>query len=134
MVLIWSTWGSVETFDHVRGLKYTQEFKTNLSEICPPKISKCSLKKPYTRISFRPDYARLGISGLTPDMTALFMKRVYDIAAVTDKSIRVKYNGGLVPVKDFKQYIGLYIQSPDIKRVYEAPNDRWEYEIGRAHV
>jgi DNA topoisomerase-2 len=128
LVLIWSTWGSVETVDHVRGLKYTQEFKNNLSMICPPKISKCSLKKPYTRISFRPDYARLGISGLTDDMTALFMKRVYDVAAVTDKSIRVKYNGAPVPVKDFKQYLNLYIQ-PDVKRAYEAPNERWEYAV-----
>ena len=82
LVLVWSTWGSVETVDHVRGLKYTQEFKANLTEICPPKITKCTTKKPYTRISFRPDYARLGIAGLTPDMTALFMKRVYDIAAL----------------------------------------------------
>ena len=128
LVLIWSTWGSVETVDHIRGLKYTQEFKNNLSMICPPKISKCSLKKPYTRISFRPDYARLGISGLTDDMTALFMKRVYDVAAVTDKSIRVKYNGAPVPVKDFKQYLNLYIQ-PDVKRAYEAPNERWEYAV-----
>ena len=127
LVLVWSTWGSVETVDHVRGLKYTQEFKANLTEICPPKITKCS-KKPYTRISFRPDYARLGIAGLTPDMTALFTKRVYDIAAVTDRSIRVKYNGGVVPVKDFKQYIGLYIR-PEVKRVYEAPSERWEYAV-----
>jgi len=128
LVLVWSTWGSVETVDHVRGLKYTQEFKANLTEICPPKITKCSSKKPYTRISFRPDYARLGIAGLTPDMTALFTKRVYDIAAVTDRSIRVKYNGGVVPVKDFKQYIGLYIR-PEVKRVYEAPSERWEYAV-----
>ena len=128
LVLVWSTWGSVETVDHVRGLKYTQEFKNNLTEICSPKITKCSSKKPYTRISFRPDYARLGIAGLTPDMTALFTKRVYDIAAVTDRSIRVKYNGTVVPVKDFKQYIGLYIR-PDVKRVYEAPVDRWEYAV-----
>jgi len=128
LVLVWSTWGSVETVDHVRGLKYTQEFKANLTEICPPKISKCTTKKPYTRISFRPDYARLGIAGLTQDMTALFMKRVYDIAAVTDRSIRVKYNGAVVPVKDFKQYIGLYIR-PEIKRVYEAPSERWEYAV-----
>ena len=127
LVLVWSTWGSVETVDHVRGLKYTQEFKANLTEICAPKITKCS-KKPYTRISFRPDYARLGIAGLTPDMTALFTKRVYDIAAVTDRSIRVKYNGGIIPVKDFKQYIGLYIR-PEVKRVYEAPVDRWEYAV-----
>jgi DNA topoisomerase-2 len=128
LVLVWSTWGSVETVDHVRGLKYAQEFKANLTEICPPKITKCSSKKPYTRISFRPDYARLGIAGLTPDMTALFMKRVYDIAAVTDRSIRVKYNGGIIPVKDFKQYIGLYIR-PEVKRVYEAPSERWEYAV-----
>jgi len=128
LVLVWSTWGSVETVDHVRGLKYTQEFKNNLTEICAPKITKCTAKKPYTRISFRPDYARLGIAGLTPDMTALFTKRVYDIAAVTDRSIRVKYNGAVVPVKDFKQYIGLYIR-PEVKRVYEAPNERWEYAV-----
>jgi DNA topoisomerase-2 len=128
LVLVWSTWGSVETVDHVRGLKYTQEFRANLTEICPPKITKCSSKKPYTRISFRPDYARLGIAGLTPDMTALFTKRVYDIAAVTDRSIRVKYNGAVVPVKDFKQYIGLYIR-PEVKRVYEAPSERWEYAV-----
>lgn len=131
LVLVWSTWGSVETVDHVRGLKYVQEFKTNLTEICAPKITKCSAaanKKPYTRISFRPDYARLGIAGLTPDMTALFKKRVYDIAAVTNRSIRVKYNGTVVPVKDFKQYIGLYIR-PEVKRVYEAPSERWEYAV-----
>jgi len=128
LVLVWSTWGSVETVDHVRGLKYTQEFKANLTEICAPKITKCTSKKPYTRISFRPDYARFGIAGLTPDMTALFTKRVYDIAAVTDRSIRVKYNGAVVPVKDFKQYIGLYIR-PEVKRVYEAPSERWEYAV-----
>lgn len=128
LVLVWSTWGSVETVDHVRGLKYVQEFKNNLTEICAPKITKCASKKPYTRISFRPDYARLGIAGLSPDMTALFMKRVYDIAAVTDRSIRVKYNGGVVPIKDFKQYIGLYIR-PEVKRVYEAPSERWEYAV-----
>jgi DNA topoisomerase-2 len=129
LVLIWSTWGSVETVDHVRGLKYIQEFKNNLTEICPPKISKCSLKKPYTRISFRPDYARFGIpGGLTSAMTALFMKRVYDIAAVTDRSIRVKYNGAVVPVKEFKQYLNLYIQH-EVNRVYESHGERWEYAV-----
>jgi DNA topoisomerase II len=128
LVLIWSTWGSVETVDHLRGLKYVQEFKENLTQICPPKITKCSSKKPYTRISFRPDYARLGISGLTPEMSALFAKRVYDIAAVTDRSIRVKYNGAVIPVKDFKQYINMYIR-PDVKRAYEAHGDRWEYAV-----
>ena len=132
LVLVWSTWGSVETVDHVRGLKYTQEFKNNLTEICAPKITTGG-KKPYTRISFRPDYARFGIAGLTPDLTALFKKRVYDIAAVTDRSIRVKYNGAVVPVKDFKQYICLY-DRPEGKCVFETASERWEYAVCLTHT
>ncbi len=84
LVLIWSSWGRIETIDHIRGLKYTQEFTENLSHIHKPTITKCN-KKPYTTVSFKPDYTRLGISGLTPDMLSLFKRRVYDIAAITDK-------------------------------------------------
>ena len=133
LVLIWSSWGRVETVDHVRGLKYIQEFKNNLDEICPPKITKCTTTKPYTKVSFRPDYTRFGIEGLTPDMRSLFEKRIYDIAAITDKSVKVKYNGALVPVKHFQQYIDLYIGAKgDTKRIYEAPDPRWEYVVSLA--
>ena len=133
LVLIWSSWGRVETVDHIRGLKYIQEFKNNLDEICPPKITKCTTTKPYTKVSFRPDYARFGIQGLTPDMRALFEKRIYDIAAITDKSVKVKYNGAVVPVKHFQQYIDLYIGAKgETKRIYEAPDPRWEYVVSLA--
>ena len=132
LVLIWSTWGCVETIDHTRGLKYIQEFKNNLEEICPPKITKASTAKPYTKVSFRPDYARFGLenSTLTPDMRALFEKRIYDIAAITDKSVKVRYNGNEVAVKHFQQYIDLYIGAKgDTKRIYESPDPRWEYVV-----
>jgi len=131
LVLIWSTYGAVETIDHVRGLKYRQEFKDNLSEICKPSITKCKTK-PYTKVTFKPDYTRLGLSGLTPDMIALLKKRTYDIAAVTDKAIKVKYNGQLVPVKNFQQYIDMYIgDKADAPRVYEesGSDGRWEYAV-----
>jgi DNA topoisomerase-2 len=132
LVLIWSTWGKVETVDHIRGLKYVQEFKNNLTELCKPSITKCKTK-PFTRVSFKPDYQRLGMSGLTEDMIALFKKRVYDISAVTDKSIKVKFNGELVPYKHFEQYIDLYIGSKnDMKRIYEKANERWEYAVCQA--
>jgi len=128
LVLIWSTYGSIETVDHVRGLKYVQEFRNNLDIIGKPTITKCKTK-PYTKITFKPDYQRLGISGLTPDIIALLKKRVYDISAVTDKSLKVKYNSALIPVKNFQQYIDLYIG--DDKRVYEQSEtcDRWEYAV-----
>ena len=133
LVLIWSSWGRVETVDHIRGLKYIQEFKNNLDEICPPKITKCTTSKPYTKVSFRPDYARFGIEGLTPDMRALFEKRIYDIAAITDKSVKVKYNGAIIPVKHFQQYIDLYIGAKgETKRIYESPDPRWEYVVSLA--
>jgi DNA topoisomerase-2 len=129
LVLIWSTWGKVETVDHVRGLKYIQEFKNNLNEIGKPSITKCK-NKPYTKVSFKPDYQRLGIEGLTADMMALFKKRVYDVSAITDKTIKVKFNGQLVPCKNFEQYIDLYVGSKvDTKRIHELANDRWEYAI-----
>jgi|LauGreDrversion4_2_1035121.scaffolds.fasta_scaffold00759_3 DNA topoisomerase-2 len=132
LVLIWSTWGRIETIDHTRGLKYIQEFKNNLEEICPPKITKASTAKPYTKVSFRPDYARFGLenSRLTPDMRALFEKRIYDIAAITDKSVKVRYNGNEVAVKHFQQYIDLYIGAKgETKRIYESPDPRWEYVV-----
>jgi DNA topoisomerase-2 len=129
LVLIWSTYGSVETVDHIRGLKYRQEFKNNLDEICKPSITKCK-NKPYTKITFKPDYTRLGLSGLSPDTISLLRKRVYDIAAVTDKSLKVKYNSTLVPIKNFQQYIDLYIgDKSDVPRVYEDCNGRWEYAV-----
>ena len=129
LVLIWSTYGSVETVDHVRGLKYKQEFKNNLDEICPPVITKCKTK-PYTKITFKPDYARLGIQGLTTDMISLLKKRVYDIAAVTDKALKVKCDSNIIPVKNFQQYVDMYIgNKTDTPRVYEENGERWEYAV-----
>ena len=146
LVLIWSTYGSVETVDHIRGLKYTQEFKDNLDTICEPKITKASKAKPYTKITFKPDYQRLGLvtevvagkttalaegtNALPPDLIALLKKRVYDISAVTDKMIKVKYNSAIIPTKNFEQYINLYIGDKSVNpRVYETDNPRWEYAV-----
>lgn len=134
LVLIWSEYGKVETVDHVRGLKYVQEFKRNLDEICPPTITKVSTAtKPYTKVTFKPDYKRLGIHGLTSDMLSLLKKRVYDIGAVTDhsiKKIKVGLNDDTISVKNFQQYIDLYIGSKDdTKRVYEQSDERWEYAV-----
>lgn len=137
LVLIWSSYGRIETIDHTRGLKYVQEFKNNLNEICPPVITKVKTSKPYTKISFIPDYRRFGLDGLTSDMFSLLKKRTFDITAVTEsssKKIKVQYNGEIVPVKNFQQYIDLYIGTKDEggTRVYESPNERWEYAVALA--
>ena len=129
LVLIWSTYGRVETVDHIRGFKYVQEFNNNLDEICKPTITKCKTK-PYTKITFKPDYKRLGLDGPSVDFVSLLKKRVYDISAITDKTIKVKYNDKLVPVKNFQQYIDMYIgDKATTTRVFEENGERWEYAV-----
>ena len=132
LVLIWSEWGTVETIDHTRQLRYIQRFADNLNVIEPPAISKCK-RKPFTKVTFKPDYKRLGITGLSANMMALLKRRVYDIAAVTDKKVKVKFNGEQVPVTHFQQYVDLYIgNKADTARVYEQANERWEYAVSMA--
>ncbi len=129
LVLIWSSWGKIETVDAKTGQKYVQEFKDNLNVIEKPHITKCK-NKPYTSVSFKPDYKRLKINGLSPDFIALLKRRVYDIAAITHKSIKVKYNSNAIEVKTFMNYIDLYIGSKSEKeRIYEEANERWEYAV-----
>ena len=129
LVLIYSKWGKIETIDSERGLKYVQEFKDNLTEICKPKVTK-NKSISYTKVSFLLDYQRFGTEKLTNDMFQLLKKRVYDIAAVSDKSVKVKFNGNVVPVRTFENYVNLYIgEKTEAHRVYERANERWEYSV-----
>ena len=133
LVLIWSSWGKIETVDAKTGQKYVQEFKDNLNVIEKPKITKCK-NKPYTSVSFKPDFKRLGFKeeNFDDDFKALMIRRIYDIAAVTDKTVKVKYNSKkLEPeIKDFESYVNLYIGSKsETPRLYEKANERWEYFV-----
>ena len=124
LVLIWSTYGMIETIDSVRKLKYTQEFAQNLDVIHKPTITKCS-KKPYTLVKFTPDYKRLGLSELSKDMIALFNRRIYDIAGITTKDVKVKLNNETLDVKNFNHYTELY---NDHDKIIEQ-HDRWSYSV-----
>ena len=124
LVLIWSTYGMIETIDSTRKLKYTQEFETNLDVVHKPSITKCS-KKPYTLVKFKPDYKRLGLNELSKDMISLFQRRVYDIAGITTKDVKVKLNGEALDVKNFNHYVDLYNDCEKISEKYE----RWSYSV-----
>ncbi len=119
LVLIYSLWGEIETVDHIRKKKYKQRFENNLDKICKPKVSSCK-GKPYTKVSWLPDYKRFGLEKLTDDMFQMFKKRTWDIAAVTDKSVKVSFNNETIPVKTFESFIDLYIgPKSETKRLYE---------------
>lgn len=130
LVFIYSKWARLETIDHIRKKKYVQEFKDNLDILEKPKITNAPKAKPYVKISFLPDYERFGMTGITDDMFNLFKKRTFDIAAVTDISVKVRFNRNMIPIRTFEQYLNLFIgDKGTTKRVFEKGDVRWEYGI-----
>jgi len=126
LVNLFSKWFQVETVDHTRGLKYVQTFTDNMSVKCKPKVSKVK-GKPYTKISWIVDFQRFGIVNYTEGMKNMMIRRIYDIAGTTDKTLNLYYNKEKLKVKSFNQYIKLYTGDNDI--VCDKIHPRWEIGI-----
>lgn len=94
----------VETVDSDRKKKYIQEFSENMSIKSKPVITNCK-NESYVKITYYPDYKRFGMDGLDDDVVALLKKRVYDIAACTDKKVKVYLNDELLDIRTFKDFI-----------------------------
>jgi len=90
---LFSVWFQVETVDHTRGLKYVQVFTNNMNIKGKPKITKVKCK-PYTKISWIVDFEKFGITEYSNDMINMMIRRIYDIAGTTDKSLNLYYNQG----------------------------------------
>ena len=129
----------VETVDALRKKLYVQEWRDNMSVVGAPAI-RAATKKPYTKVTFLPDYERFGMTCLTKDMRDLFVKRALDLCAVTGPDVAVYLNGAKLAYKDLEQYAALYLgPKPARGRVYARLNPRWEIvaagsERGFTHV
>lgn len=123
---IFSEYFTIETVDHINKKQYKQTFRNNMTVIDSPEITK-SIKKPYTIISFKPDYGKFKLDGLSDDMLAIMEKRAYDTAALTGDSVTVYLNGEKIGYKSFERYADSYLGTRgEHTRVYESINDNWE--------
>ena len=119
---IFSTETQIETVDSKRGKKFKQIFKNHMSEKSKPKITSFS-GKPYTKLTWSPDYKKFNMEGLDSDHLQLFKKRVYDIAACTDSNVAVYLNKNKINNKTFEKYVDLFIgDKKDKPRIYEESN------------
>ncbi len=123
----------VETYDVDNKKLYYQKFTNNMYNIEKPIIKQLTEKEskdkePFTRITFKPDFERFGIKGLTKDIISLFKKRVYDISACTDKSVKVYLNNECIKVDTFKDYIKLFYDKLPSEIVYNEQN-RWKIGV-----
>jgi DNA topoisomerase-2 len=107
---IFSTQFVVETGNAATGRKYRQVFSHNMSKRGEPSITSWA-KEDFTRITFTPDFAKFGMAGIDADTEALFKKRVYDMCGVV-KNIKVFLNGERLKVKNFRQYVELFLKKP----------------------
>ena len=121
---IFSLYYEVETIDHRAKKKFIQVWKDNMSDPeTDAKVKSCKTK-PYTKITFLPDYKRFGMtSKLTDNIKNIILRRCYDIAGITPKDVNVYFNDKKLSVKNFEQYAKMYFGS---KVIYEKINDRWE--------
>ena len=91
--------------------KYVQIFENNLSVINKPKITKCTTKKDYTKVTFLLDFEKFEMKSLTKDYISLIEKRTYDIAATipsfSGKS-KSMLSDKLIPFHTFDKYMQFY--------------------------
>jgi DNA topoisomerase-2 len=124
---------TIETVDWRRKLHYKQTFRNNMTVVEQPTITPYT-KVPFTRITYKPDFSRFGVKDNEEIKSLgdwkLIRKRVYDASACTDKSVSVSLNGTKIAVKEFEDYINLFIgNKTETKRVYSKVNDRWEVAV-----
>lgn len=110
--------------------KYKQTFSDNLQKKSKPTITKST--KNYTKITFTPDFEKFGLTQIDDEIQSIFLKRAIDIAAY-NPSLKVSYNGKLIPIRTFKDYMKMFTNDEN-EIVYEQINDRWEVGIASSQI
>ncbi|KAG5654332.1 hypothetical protein H0H81_004286 [Sphagnurus paluster] len=130
---------TVETADKNSQQKYKQTWTKNMSVCGKAKITKNSKGEEWTRVTFRPDLQRFGMDRIDEDTASLLRKRVFDMAG-TVKDVKVFLNDERLKIKNFKQYVEMYLQSAQAEAIensggaavakptiiYEQIGPRWE--------
>ncbi|KAM5483676.1 DNA topoisomerase 2 [Microsporum audouinii] len=131
---IFSNEFTIETADSRTKKKFKLTWTNNMSTMGKPKITECK-GDDYTKVTFKPDFAKFGMEGMDDDFEALVKRRVYDMAGTCGTT--VKLNGTKIPVKSFKKYMEMYTKAIKTERgedptsdkndiITESPDRRWE--------
>ena len=136
---IYSLEFTIDTADKNTQQKYKQTWTNNMGVCGKAKITKNSKGEEYTCVTFKPDLKRFGMDRIDEDTESLLKKRVYDMAG-TVNDIKVFLNGERVKIKNFKQYVEMYVSSAQAAAsensggaaqakqmiIYEQISPRWE--------
>lgn len=102
----------LETVDATTSLHYKQIFKDGLTIVEVPEVKPSAKSvKPYTRITFLPDYTEFKLDNkkFQPTLAKLLETRAWQAAAYT--SAKVSYNNTLVPVNSFEDFCQMFTEN-----------------------
>ncbi|KAF3917390.1 hypothetical protein ABW21_db0204435 [Orbilia brochopaga] len=138
---IFSTEFKVETADKGSKKKYKQVWKNNMKVCGKPDIKTGGKAEEYTKVTFKPDLEKFGMTEIDDHFEALVRRRVYDIAGCC-RDLKVYFNGDQIKIKDFKAFMQLHVDAIQREKresgaiveldgkppaiAYEKVNDRWE--------
>lgn len=131
---VFSTEFSIETQDSRQKKKYRQTWTENMTKMGKAKITEAK-GDDYTKVTFKPDFARFGMESIDDDFEALVKRRIYDLAGTA--SVGVKLNGTRVPIRNFRKYMEMYTKAirkergdegpaPKDEIITCSPDPRWE--------
>ena len=123
LVNIFASQMTVTIVDAVRGRKYVQTFRDNMSVIEKPKVSACK-GKPFVEVAWTPDLARFKWTEVPEGVLKLVQRRVYDLAMTVGKEVKVTWNGAKVASRDLKTYASMYL-ADKASIVVDTPQEHW---------
>lgn len=115
----------VETCDGKN--KFKMVFEDHSQDRKPAKVQPADGAKGFTRITYYPDFEKLGMTKIDDDNMAMLVARVYQVAA-TNTHLKVYFNGTRVMTKSFKDYIEMFVGDGDY-----AYDETEHWKVGVAH-
>jgi DNA topoisomerase-2 len=139
LALIFSTQTNITIIDKVRKKKYHQKFTDNIRTKTDPDVT-TSTEENMVKIECFPDFKRFNkTTEFSQYMMDYLTRRVYDIAASTDKDVSIYLNGEQIKTREvddvpcnfgFKEYVKLYEpDATDDDIMYSKPHKRWEIAV-----
>ncbi|KAL4880533.1 DNA topoisomerase [Aspergillus karnatakaensis] len=130
---VFSTEFTVETQDSMSKKRYKQTWTNNMQTVAEPKIT-AAKGSDFTHVTFSADWSKFGLDGIDEEFECILKRRCYDLAATT--GCKVKMNGKLVPIRNFRKYMEMYTKAirrdrgeDDSKSdpiIVTRPHDYWE--------
>lgn len=118
-----NAWSTKFTIEHHDGKHhFTQTWTDNLEHTDGPTVRANKRKGTYTKVSFVPDYRRLGCFDHTT-VTQYLRSLSWNVAAMSDPRVTVYLDGTRLPVKGVRDYAALVAGIPKGHVVHEEGTD-----------